>query len=70
MESEPDWVVVGMDATNPQACTSILWTAPAARVLVNGHPVLTATSSAQCLSAELVPRTPIALHAQPRVLAR
>ena len=46
------------DGGKPQPCTEIMWSAPAARVLVNGRPVLVATSTGQCLSAEHDPHNP------------
>lgn len=53
-----------------QPCTRIQWTGPAARVLVNGQPVLGTTSTGLCLSAENVPQgPPTASGVQPRVMA-
>ena len=55
----------------PQPCTEILWSAPAARVLVNGVPVLMATSTGVCLSAEHIPAGPsLPAGVQPRVMAQ
>jgi len=56
--------------TKPQPCTGIQWTVPAARVLVNGQPVLGATSTGRCLSAEGIPQgPPMASGVEPRVMA-
>lgn len=58
------------DGTTAQPCTEILWTGPATRVLVAGRPVLVATSTGQCLSAERAPQgPPTASDVQPRVIA-
>jgi hypothetical protein len=55
----------------PQPCAEIAWQASAARVVVNGHPVLVATSTGQCLTAEHVPQgPPIPSGVQPRVIAQ
>lgn len=59
------------DGAEPQPCTEILWSVPAARVLVNGRPVLVATSTGQCVSAERIPHGPPMLNGvQPRVNAQ
>lgn len=59
------------DGAKPQPCTDISWSAPAARVLVNGRPVLLATSTGQCMSAEHIPQGPPMLTGgQPRVIAQ
>ena len=59
------------DGARPQPCTEIVWNAPAARVLVNGRPVLVATSTGQCLSAEHHPQgPPIPRGVQQRVIAQ
>jgi hypothetical protein len=42
----------------PQPCVTIRWLAPAARVTVNGSPVLLNTSTGLCQSAEQVPQGP------------
>ena len=44
--------------TKPQPCVKIQWTVPAARVKVNGTPVLIATSTGMCQSAEQIPQGP------------
>ena len=44
--------------TKPQPCVKIQWTVPAARVTVNGTPVLIATSTGLCQSAEQIPQGP------------
>ncbi len=44
--------------TKPQPCVKIQWTVPAARVKVNGTPVLIATSTGLCQSAEQIPQGP------------
>jgi hypothetical protein len=57
--------------TGPQPCLQTMWNAPAARVLINGHPVLVSTSSGQCLSAEHFPQgPPTTSGVQPRVTAQ
>lgn len=59
------------DGTRPQPCIDIVWSAPAARVVVNGRPVLVSTSTGQCLSAEHIPQGPPRLSdVQPRVIAQ
>ncbi len=59
------------DGGKPRPCTEIMWSAPAARVLVNGRPVLVATSTGQCLSAEHHPQgPPMPSGIQPRVIAQ
>jgi hypothetical protein len=60
-----------LDSAGPQPCIQTVWTAPAARVLVNGRPVLLSTSTGQCLSAENNPQGPPTLSGvQPRVVAQ
>jgi len=59
------------NGARPQPCTEILWSAPAARVLVDGHPVLVDTSTGLCLSAEHIPAGPASpAGVQPRVTAQ
>jgi hypothetical protein len=59
------------DGAAPRPCTSAIWTAPAARVLVGGRPVLVSTSTGQCLSAGHAPRgAPTTSGIQPRVTAQ
>ncbi|MEU7932401.1 hypothetical protein [Micromonospora echinofusca] len=53
----PFQVPVGA-GTKPQPCVRIQWTAPAARVLVNGQPAMLATSVGLGVSAEGVPQGP------------
>ena len=63
--------VPGPSGSTPQPCTEILWSAPAARVLVNGRPVLVTTSTGVCLSAEHIPAgPPLTAGVQPRVIAQ
>jgi len=58
-------------STGPQPCLQTMWSAPAARVLVNGRPVLVSTSTGQCLSAEHIPQgPPTPSGVQPRVTAQ
>ena len=65
----PFQVPVGA-GTKPQPCIRIQWTAPAARVLVGGVPVLIATSVGIGVSAEQIPQGPAVVAAvQPRVVA-
>lgn len=55
----------------PQPCTEVLWSASAARVLVHGSPVLTATSAGQCRSADGVSQgPPVPSGVQQRVVAQ
>jgi hypothetical protein len=42
----------------PQPCTTIRWVAPAARVRLNGSPVLLQSSVGICQSAERIPQGP------------
>ena len=42
----------------PQPCLTIRWPGPAARVTVNGQPVVLATSTGLCLSPEQAPQGP------------
>jgi hypothetical protein len=54
----------------PQPCVRVQWLVPAARVLVNGAPVLVQTSTGLCLSPDAIPNgPPIILATQPRVIA-
>ncbi len=54
----------------PRPCVEVVWNAPAARVLVDGRPVLVASSTGQCLSAEHYPQgPPVQSRLQPRVTA-
>jgi hypothetical protein len=58
------------DSTGPQPCVQVVWSKPAARVLVDGLPVLVSTSIGECLSAEHVPQgQPVLSGVQPRVIA-
>ena len=55
--------------TKPQPCVRIQWTVPAARVKVNGLPVLLQTSTGVGLSVEQIPQgPPIVSAVQPRVM--
>lgn len=42
----------------PQPCIKVQWLVPAARVTVNGQPVILQTSSGICLSPEQIPQGP------------
>ena len=54
----------------PQPCILARFLVPAARVLVNGQPVLIQTSSGLCQSAEQIPQGPPTIAAtQTRVVA-
>jgi uncharacterized Zn-binding protein involved in type VI secretion len=54
----------------PQPCVRVQWLTPAARVFVNGQPVILQTSTGLCLSAEQIPQgAPIVVTTQPRVTA-
>jgi hypothetical protein len=65
----PFQVPVGA-GTKPQPCVRIQWTVPAARVKVNGTPILTALSTGIGQSAEGIPQgPPIVSGVQPRVTA-
>jgi hypothetical protein len=44
--------------SGPQPCVMVQWTAPAARVLVNGQPAITALSAGICIAANGVPNGP------------
>lgn len=44
--------------TKPQPCVKVQWVVPAARVRVNGQPVLLKTSTGICQSAEQIPQGP------------
>lgn len=64
------FLIAGCPAA-PRPCTQISWSAPAARVLVSGQPVLTATSVGQCLSADGVTQgRPTVASVQHRVIAQ
>jgi uncharacterized Zn-binding protein involved in type VI secretion len=55
----------------PQPCVTIQWPGPATRVTVNGSPVVLATSTGICQSAEQAPQGPPMVPAvQPRVTAQ
>ncbi|WP_199512580.1 hypothetical protein [Nucisporomicrobium flavum] len=55
----------------PQPCVTIQWPGPATRVTVNGNPVVLATSTGLCRSAEQAPQGPPTVPAvQPRVVAQ
>lgn len=55
----------------PQPCLTIQWPGPAARVTVNGSPVVLATSTGVCLSPEQAPQGPPTVPVvQPRVVAQ
>lgn len=54
----------------PQPCATVQWLAPAARVAVNGQPVITQASTGLCFSVEQVPQgPPTVVTTQPRVMA-
>lgn len=56
--------------TKPQPCVRIQWTVPAARVQVNGTPVLLQLSTGIALSVEQIPQgPPLISGVQPRVIA-
>jgi uncharacterized Zn-binding protein involved in type VI secretion len=56
--------------TKPQPCVTVQWLVPAARVTVNGQPVITQTSTGLCFSVEQIPQGPPTVVAtQPRVVA-
>jgi hypothetical protein len=56
--------------TKPQPCVRIQYTLPATRVTSMGQPLVLATSTGLCLSAEQIPQgAPIPLSIQPRVIA-
>jgi hypothetical protein len=56
--------------TKPQPCVRVQWTVPAARVLVNGTPPLTAVSPGVGVSIEGIPGGPaVVVTVQPRVIA-
>jgi hypothetical protein len=42
----------------PQPCVKVQWLVPAARVRVNGQPVILQTSTGLCQSAEQIPQGP------------
>lgn len=53
----------------PQPCVTIQWLVPAARVQINGQPVILQTSTALCQSAEQIPQgAPIITATQTRVM--
>jgi hypothetical protein len=64
----PFQVPVGA-GTKPQPCVKILWSVPAARVLVNGQPALLNTSPGIGQSAEQIPQGPATVVTQTRVVA-
>lgn len=52
----------------PQPCVKVQWLVPAARVFVNGQPVILQTSGGLCFSADQIPQgPPIVSTTQPRV---
>jgi hypothetical protein len=56
--------------TKPQPCLKVQWPVPAARVKVNGVPVILAISTGLAQSAEGIPQgPPIPSAVQPRVVA-
>lgn len=56
--------------TKPSPCLQLRWTVPAARVVVNGAPAITAASTGFGLSPEGAPQgPPIPTVFQPRVVA-
>jgi hypothetical protein len=56
--------------TKPQPCIRIQYTVPATRVTSMGQPLVLATSTGLCLSAEQIPQgAPIPVTIQPRVIA-
>ena len=58
------------DGGDPQPCTEIVWSAPSTRVLVNGVPVLLASSTGPCITAKDIPQGQATLAGvKPRVLA-
>ena len=64
------WTVAGCPfqipigtGTKPQPCIKILWTVPAARVLINGTPALLATSAGIGQSVEQIPQGPAVVSA-------
>ncbi len=64
----PFTVPVGA-ATKPQPCVTARFTAPAARILVNGQPAILQTSTGICQSAEQIPQgSPTVTVTQTRVL--
>jgi len=64
----PFQVPVGA-GTKPQPCVRIQWSVPAARVQVQGTPVLLQTSVGVGLSAEQIPQgPPVVSTVQPRVV--
>ncbi len=55
----------------PQPCTSVQWIAPAARVTVNGQPVLLQSGVHLCVSADQIPAgPPVVVVCQLRVVAQ
>jgi hypothetical protein len=72
------WTVAGCPfqipvgaGTKPQPCVKIQWTAPAARVLINGTPALLAISPGIGQSVEQIPQGPAVVSVvQPRVIGQ
>jgi len=65
----PFQVPVGA-GTKPQPCVKVQWTVPAARVKVNGVPVILSLSTGLGQSVEGIPQgPPIPSAVQPRVVA-
>ena len=63
----PFQVPIGV-GVKPQPCVTVRWLTPAARVRVNGQPVILQTSSGLCQSVEQIPQgPPVVAYAQPRV---
>jgi len=54
--------------SKPQPCVKVQWLVPALRVQVGGQPVILATSTGMCQSAEQIPQgAPIVIATQTRV---
>lgn len=54
--------------SKPQPCVKVQWLVPAARVMVSSQPVILATSSGLCQSAEQIPQgSPNVVVTQTRV---
>lgn len=59
------------DGAAPQPCVRVLWSVPAARVLVSGRPVIVSTSAGSCVSAELLSQgPPMRTNVQSRVIVQ
>jgi hypothetical protein len=57
--------------TKPQPCVTVRWLVPAARVMVNGVPVVLQASTGLCFSAEQIPQgPPTIVSTQPRVVGQ